>query len=99
MKFYFHAISYSELNIGQFNFVVFLEPLFMLCRLLTEKADSLIVEVDRLLEDLRPMEDNAAFNFVNAVEDLLWAFERRASASWVLQLAIKKSIYRHNLFR
>ncbi|KAH7655386.1 HCP-like protein [Dioscorea alata] len=68
-------------------------------RLLTEKADSLIVEVDRLLEDLGPMEDNAAFNFVNAVEDLLWAFERRATASWVLQLAIKKSIYRHNLFR
>ncbi|KAJ0983794.1 hypothetical protein J5N97_002150 [Dioscorea zingiberensis] len=68
-------------------------------RLLTEKADSLVVEVDRLLDELGPMEDNAAFNFVNAVEDLLWAFERRATASWVFQLAISKRIYRHDVFR
>lgn len=45
------------------------------------------------------MEDNAALNFVNALEDLLWAFELRATASWVFQLAIKKSVYRQDVFR
>ncbi|XP_038987454.1 pentatricopeptide repeat-containing protein At3g18110, chloroplastic [Phoenix dactylifera] len=68
-------------------------------RLLTEKAGSLVMEVDHLLEELGPMEDNASFNFVNALEDLLWAYERRATASWIFQLAIKKSIYRHDVFR
>ncbi|KAI3904445.1 hypothetical protein MKW98_014625 [Papaver atlanticum] len=68
-------------------------------RLLTGKEESLVVEVDNLLEQLGPLDDNAAFNFVNAVEDLLWAFERRATASWVLQLAIKRKVYRHNIFR
>ncbi|KAI3983876.1 hypothetical protein MKX01_011584 [Papaver californicum] len=68
-------------------------------RLLTGKEESLVVEVDNLLEPLGPSDDNAAFNFVNAVEDLLWTFERRATASWVLQLAIKSKVYRHDIFR
>lgn len=68
-------------------------------RILTEKSGSLISEVDHCLEMLGPLEDDAAFNFVNALEDLLWAFELRATASWVFQLAIKRGIYRHNLFR
>ncbi|OVA18377.1 Pentatricopeptide repeat [Macleaya cordata] len=68
-------------------------------RLLTGKEESLVVEVDNLLEQLGPLEDNAAFNFVNALEDLLWAFEHRATASWVLQLAIKRNVYRHDIFR
>ncbi|RVW41760.1 Pentatricopeptide repeat-containing protein, chloroplastic [Vitis vinifera] len=68
-------------------------------RLLTEKSDSLVSEVDNCLEKLGPLEDNAAFNFVNALEDLLWAFELRATASWVFQLAVKRSIYRHDVFR
>lgn len=68
-------------------------------RLLTGKQETLVVEMDNLLEQLGPLDDNAAFNFVNAVEDLLWAFERRATASWVLQLAIKKKVYRHDIFR
>lgn len=71
----------------------------LLCRLLTEKSDSLVSEVDDCLETLGPLEDNAAFNFVNALEDLLWAFELRATASWVFQLAVKRSIYRHDVFR
>lgn len=68
-------------------------------RLLTVKSESLVVEVDRCLEKLEPMEDNAAFNFVNALGDMLWAFELRATASWVFQLAIKRHIYRHDVFR
>ncbi|KAF8044385.1 hypothetical protein BT93_A2394 [Corymbia citriodora subsp. variegata] len=68
-------------------------------RLLTEKGKSLVSEVDLALEKLHPLEDNAALNFVNALEDLLWAFELRATASWVFQLAIKKSIYRQDVFR
>ncbi|XP_044478117.1 pentatricopeptide repeat-containing protein At3g18110, chloroplastic-like [Mangifera indica] len=68
-------------------------------RLLTEKVESLVGEVDHCLETLQPVEDNAAFNFVNALVDLLWAFELRATASWVFQLAIKKSIYHHDVFR
>ncbi|ONK61154.1 uncharacterized protein A4U43_C08F26790 [Asparagus officinalis] len=68
-------------------------------RLLTEKPESLFTELDNLLDKLSPEEDNAAFNFVNALEDLLWAFEHRATASWVFQLAIRKGIYRHDVFR
>ncbi|KAK6936567.1 Pentatricopeptide repeat [Dillenia turbinata] len=68
-------------------------------RLLTEKSEMLIIELDQYLEKLQPLADNAAFNFVNALEDLLWAFEFRATASWVFQLAIKKGIYRHDVFR
>nr|KYP52671.1 hypothetical protein KK1_025413 [Cajanus cajan] len=68
-------------------------------RLLKEKSESLVAEVDQCLERLEPLEDNAAFNLVNALLDLLWAFELRATASWVFQLAIKRSIYRHDIFR
>ncbi|PON99411.1 Pentatricopeptide repeat [Trema orientale] len=68
-------------------------------RILTEKSESLILEVDECVEKLQPLDDDAAYNFVNALEDLLWAFELRATASWVFQLAIKRGIYRHDLFR
>lgn len=70
-----------------------------MCRLMTENSESLVLEVDQYLVKLEPLEDDAAFNFVNALEDLLWAFELRATASWVFQLAIKRNIYRHDLFR
>lgn len=69
------------------------------CRLLTEKSGLLVSEVECLLDELQAMEDNAALNFVNALVDLLWAFELRATASWVFQVAIKKKIYQHNVFR
>ncbi|XVF30413.1 hypothetical protein REPUB_Repub16aG0055100 [Reevesia pubescens] len=68
-------------------------------RLMTEKSELLFSELESCLEKLEPVEDNAAFNFVNALEDLLWAFELRATASWVFQLAVKKNIYRHDVFR
>ncbi|XVE90498.1 hypothetical protein DITRI_Ditri20bG0082400 [Diplodiscus trichospermus] len=68
-------------------------------RLMTEKSELLFPELESCLEKLEPVEDDAAFNFVNALEDLLWAFELRATASWVFQLAVKKSIYRHDVFR
>lgn len=68
-------------------------------RLLTEKPSVVISEVEHLLDELQPLEDNAALNYVNALEDLLWAFELRATASWVFQAAIKKNIYQHNVFR
>ncbi|GLU00982.1 hypothetical protein SLE2022_183120 [Rubroshorea leprosula] len=68
-------------------------------RLMTERSELLVSEVDNCLQKLEPMEDNAAFNFVNALEDLLWAFELRATASWVFQLAIKRCIYRQDVFR
>lgn len=64
-----------------------------------EKSESLIPDVDHCLQKLEPLEDNAAFNFVNALEDLLWAYELRATASWVFQLAVKRSIYNHDVFR
>ncbi|KAI7755023.1 hypothetical protein M8C21_020190 [Ambrosia artemisiifolia] len=66
---------------------------------LLQNSESMVLEIDRFLEELKPLEDNAALNFVNAVEDLLWAFELRATASWVFQLAVKKDIYRHDVFR
>lgn len=69
------------------------------CRLLTENTESLVVEMDQFLEKVEAIEDNAAFNLVNALEDLLWAFNLRATASWVFQLAIKRNIYNHNVFR
>ncbi|GJN29377.1 hypothetical protein PR202_gb17600 [Eleusine coracana subsp. coracana] len=66
--------------------------------LLTERTPALLTEVDNFLEELGALEDSAALNFVNALEDLLWAFERRATASWIFQLAAKRGIY-HNIFR
>lgn len=68
-------------------------------RLLTENSLSLLSEIDCYLKILEPIEDNAAFNFVNALEDVLWAFERRATATWIFQLAVKRNIYHHNVFR
>lgn len=68
-------------------------------RLLTEKWESLVTILDHWLERLEPLEDNAAFNFVNALENLLWAFDLRATAALVFQLAVKRRIYRDNLFR
>lgn len=59
----------------------------------------MLSEVTNYLEELRELEDSAALNFVNALEDLLWAFECRATASWIFQLAVKRSIYRDNVFR
>ncbi|KAL5988622.1 hypothetical protein ACLOJK_026720 [Asimina triloba] len=68
-------------------------------RLLTEKTESLVPEVDHLLETLSSIEGMSALNLVNALEDLLWAFERRGTASWLFQLAIRKGVYRHDVFR
>ncbi|KAI4383029.1 hypothetical protein MLD38_008911 [Melastoma candidum] len=69
-------------------------------RLLTEKkCPSVRSDVEHYLDFLKPLEDNAAFNFVNALEDMLWAFELRACASWIFQVAVKKNIYRHDVFR
>ncbi|XP_024971343.1 pentatricopeptide repeat-containing protein At3g18110, chloroplastic isoform X1 [Cynara cardunculus var. scolymus] len=66
---------------------------------LLKNSESMVMEIDQVLGELKPVEDNAALNFINAVEDLLWAFELRATASWVFQLAVKKDIYRHDVFR
>ncbi|KAL8049280.1 hypothetical protein ABFS82_06G011100 [Erythranthe guttata] len=68
-------------------------------RLLTENSMSLLSEIDCYLKTLEPVEDNAAFNFVNALEDMLWAYERRATATWIFQLAVKRNIYNHDVFR
>lgn len=59
----------------------------------------LLSEIDSYLKILEPVEDNAAFHFVNALEDMLWAFERRATATWIFQLAVKRNIYRNDVFR
>ncbi|WVZ82134.1 hypothetical protein U9M48_029432, partial [Paspalum notatum var. saurae] len=67
-------------------------------RLLTERTPSLLSDVANYLEELGALEDLAALNFVNALEDLLWAFECRATASWIFQLAVKRNIYRDNVF-
>ncbi|GAB2221814.1 hypothetical protein Drorol1_Dr00013004 [Drosera rotundifolia] len=68
-------------------------------RLLAVDSTSLVLEIDSLLERLQALEDDAAFNFVNALEDLLWAFEFRATASWLFQLAVKRNIYGLDVFR
>ena len=68
-------------------------------RLLTENWESLVTILDNWLERLQPLDDNAAFNFVNALENLLWAFERRATASLLFQLAVKRNIYQDGVFR
>jgi hypothetical protein len=72
---------------------------YISCRLLTERTSSLLTEIDSFLEELETLEDSASLNFVNALEDLLWAFERRATASYIFQLAVNRSIYHHNVFR
>ncbi|PHT53576.1 Pentatricopeptide repeat-containing protein, chloroplastic [Capsicum baccatum] len=64
-----------------------------------KNSESLVLDLDLYLEQIEAAEDKAALNFVNALEDLLWAFELRATASWVFQLAIKRSIYHNDIFR
>ncbi|KAG6499315.1 pentatricopeptide repeat-containing protein At3g18110, chloroplastic-like [Zingiber officinale] len=68
-------------------------------RILSGKDQSAIMDLENLLEESKSLGEDASFNFVNAMEDLLWAFERRATASWIFQLAIRKNIYRHDIFR
>lgn len=68
-------------------------------RLLTENPMLLLSEIDGYIQKLQPIEDHAAFNFVNALENMLWAFERRATAACIFQLAIKRNIYPNNVFR
>ncbi|VFQ60165.1 unnamed protein product [Cuscuta campestris] len=68
-------------------------------RLLAEHSESLAVEADQYLEQIASTEHDAAFKFVNGLEDLLWSFERRATASWIFKLAIKRNIFHHNVFR
>ncbi|CAH8370271.1 unnamed protein product [Eruca vesicaria subsp. sativa] len=68
-------------------------------RLLDGRPELLVSEVDEWFEKLRPVEDNAALNFANALLNLLWAFELRATASWVFQLAIKRGIFSREVFR
>lgn len=58
-----------------------------------------MLDLDLYLEKIEVAEDKAALNFVNALEDLLWAFELRARASWIFQLAIKRNIYHTDVFR
>lgn len=45
------------------------------------------------------LEEEAAFGFVNVIENLLWAFERRATAAWIFEMAIQKEIYSREVFR
>lgn len=68
-------------------------------RLLTGNRESVVTILDHVLERLEPLEDNAAFNFVNALENLLWAYELRATASMLFQMAVKRRIYHDNVFR
>ncbi|KAF2559251.1 hypothetical protein F2Q68_00017424 [Brassica cretica] len=63
------------------------------------RPELLVSEVDEWFEKLRPIEDNAALNFANALLNLLWAFELRVTASWVFQLAIKRGIFSRDVFR
>lgn len=82
-----------------FHFLTSTNCLSHICRFLTENSESLVLDLDLYLEQIEAAEDKAALNFVNALEDLLWAFELRATASWVFQLAIKRSIYHNDIFR
>lgn len=68
-------------------------------RLLTESSEKLISEVDVLLEEMKILEDEVGFGLVNVIEDLLWAFERRATAAWIFQMAVQKKIYPQDVFR
>lgn len=68
-------------------------------RLLKDNPETLVAEMDDYLMQLLPLDDNAAFNVVNALEDLLWSFELRAAASWIFRLAIKRNIYHCGVFR
>jgi len=68
-------------------------------RLLAGRPELLVSEVDGWFEKLKSIEDNAALNFVNALLNLLWAFELRATASWVFQLGIKRGIFSLDVFR
>lgn len=93
------CLSFSSLNTYEYSEIKI--SVYVFCRLMMGKGEpmSLVQELDTMLDQLGYFEDNVGFNFVNSLENLLWAFERRATASWVFQLAIRKSVYRHDIFR
>lgn len=68
-------------------------------RLLTENSEKLISEVENILEGLKVLEEEVAFGFLNVIENLLWAFEQRATAAWIFEMAIQKEIYPRDVFR
>ncbi|KAL1547336.1 pentatricopeptide repeat-containing protein, chloroplastic [Salvia divinorum] len=90
-----HSFSEATMLLNAIGDAGFQLPL----RLLTDYSMSLLSEIDCYLKSLEPVEDNAAFHFVNALEDMLWAFERRATATWIFQLAVKRNIYHKDVFR
>lgn len=64
--------------------------------LITHK-EKVMADVEELFVELRILGPAAGLGFVNVLEDLLWAFQRRATAVEVYQLAVKTRIYPDDL--
>ncbi|BFI40398.1 protein MpPPR_43 [Marchantia polymorpha subsp. ruderalis] len=68
-------------------------------RLLTERSRSLLTEVDDLTSNFQATGTGSGSGFLNVLQDLLWAFEKRATAAYVFQSAADKNIYGRDFFR
>eukprot|EP00252_Welwitschia_mirabilis_P026857 TRINITY_DN8970_c0_g1_i1.p1 TRINITY_DN8970_c0_g1~~TRINITY_DN8970_c0_g1_i1.p1 ORF type:complete len:1064 (+),score=229.75 TRINITY_DN8970_c0_g1_i1:447-3194(+) len=67
-------------------------------RLLTETYKNMLSEIESLFERLKGAEEEIVFGFINALEDLLWAFEQRATAACIFHMAIQRDIYSPDIF-
>ncbi|KAL2612821.1 hypothetical protein R1flu_024513 [Riccia fluitans] len=68
-------------------------------RLLTERGSSLLAEVDDLTTALQACSTGSGSGLLNVLQDLLWAFEKRASAAYVFKSAVDKNLYGRQFFR
>ncbi|KAG6546707.1 hypothetical protein Mapa_011896 [Marchantia paleacea] len=68
-------------------------------RLLTERSRSLLTEVDDLTSNFQASGTGSGSGFLNVLQDLLWAFEKRATAAYVFQSAADKNLYGRDFFR
>ncbi|KAL3680255.1 hypothetical protein R1sor_023211 [Riccia sorocarpa] len=68
-------------------------------RLVTERGSSLLEEVDNLTTALKSSSTGSGSGLLNVLQDLLWAFEKRASAAYVFKSAVDKNLYGRQFFR
>lgn len=68
-------------------------------RLLKEKNVEIIAEVDHALQGLEQFGLDAGLGLVNVLLDLLWGFQRRATAAKVFTLAVQRNIYSSTMAR
>lgn len=73
--------------------------IFLFCRLLLEKKEAVMLEVESWLTHLQASTDDGGQGLVNVLEDLLWAFQQRGTADRLFKLAVRVGVYQDSYSR